>query len=193
MEVDFAVELGADDETLEMPWAGEENGPKYHDLKRHPEDLHNIEEARRVPELGEFLTALNSAASILETAKCDVWSSTEMNVADEIFEARHKFGSYVDLLFSEESVRCSFPEYEQFAKRLVELLKKAPEIPAAAEFLIRRCYYHVETEIQHGYYVTFYLFGYGEDEPEAHQRWAIALKLVENAIKQVQRAKIAPL
>jgi hypothetical protein len=185
MEVDFAVELGADDETLEMPWAGGENRPKYHDLKRHPEDLHNIEEACRVPELGEFLTALNSAASILETAKCDVWSSTEMSAEDEIFGADHKFGSYVDFLFSEPKIRCSFPEYEQFAKRLVELLKKAPEIPAAAEFLIRRCYYRVETKIQPGYYVTFYLFGFGEDEAQARQRWAIALKLVENAIKQV--------
>ena len=185
MQADFAVELGPDDETLEMPWAGEENGPKYYDLKRHPEDLHNIEESCRVPELGDFLTTLNSATSILETAKCDVWSSTEMNVEDEIFGAKHKCCSYVDCLFSEKNVRCSFFDHEQFAKRLTELLKKAPEIPAAAEFLIRRCYYQVETEIQHGYYVTFYLFGYGGDEPQARHRWGIALKLVENAIKQV--------
>jgi hypothetical protein len=185
MEADFAVELGSDDETLEIPWAGEENGPRYYDLKRHPESLRNIDEVSRVPELGEFLTALNSAASLLETAKCDVWSSTEMNAEDEIFGAAHKFGSYVDLLFSEEGVRCSFPEHERFAKRLVQLLKKAPEIPAAAEFLIRRCYYQLERETRDGYYVTLYLFGYGEDEAQARQRWAIASNLVENAIRQV--------
>jgi hypothetical protein len=185
MQADFAVELGADDETLEIPWSGEENGPKYYDLKRHPEHLQNLEEARRVPELREFLSTLNSPASIIETAKCDAWYSTEMNVEDEIFGAANKFGSYVDLLFSDKAARCSFPGYEQFAKRLVQLLKKAPEIPAMAEFLIRRCYYHLDRATQEGYYVTFYLFGYGADESEACLRWGIALKLVENAIKQV--------
>ena len=60
-----------------------------------------------------------------------------------------------------------------------------PEIPAAVELLIRRCFYHGAGEIQEGFYITFYLFGYGDDEPQARQRWAIALKLVENAIRQV--------
>ena len=39
MQADFAVELGAADETLEMPWAAEEGGPRYYDVKRHPELL----------------------------------------------------------------------------------------------------------------------------------------------------------
>jgi len=185
MEADFAIELGADDETLEMPWASGKDGPRYYDLKRHPEFLNNIEEARRVPEMSEFLTVLNSPASILETAKCDAWSSTEMNAEEEILGATHKFCSYVDLLFADESSRFSFPGHEQFAQQLVKLLKKVPEIPAAAEFIIRRCYYHGEREIQDGFYITFYLFGYGNDEPQARQRWAIALNLVQNAIKQV--------
>jgi hypothetical protein len=184
VEADFAVELGADDETLEMPWAGGTNGPTYYDLKRHPELLPYLEEACRVLELGEFLIALNSPASLLETAKCDVWSSFEMEVDEEILGAAHKFCSYVDLLFEGPS-RFSFPEHEQFAKRLVQLLKKAPEIPAAGEFLIRRCYYHSGLEIRDGFYVTFYLFGYGDDETQARQRWAIGSKLVENAIRQV--------
>lgn len=185
MEADFAVELGAEDETLEMPWTSADNGPRYHDLKRHAEYLAVIEEARRVPELGEFLTTLNSPASILETAKCDAWSSVEIKPEEEIFGAGHKFCCYVDLLFAEESSRFSFAEHEQFAKRLVELLKKAPEIPAAAEFLLRRCYYYQRSEILDGFYITFYLFGYGDDEPQARRRWAIALRLVEKAIQQM--------
>jgi hypothetical protein len=176
MEADFAVELAADDETLEVPWASKDNGPEYYDLKRHPEFLSYI---------GEFLKAMNSAASILETAKCDVWASTEMKVEEEIFGATHKFCSYVDLIFTGESSRFAFAEHKQFAKRLVELLRKAPEIPAATEILIRRCFYHSGQKIRQGFYVTFYLFGYADDETQARQRWAIALKLVENAIKQV--------
>jgi hypothetical protein len=186
VQADFAVELGKDDETLEMPWAGE-NGPKYYDLKRHPELLREVEEASRFPELAEFLAAMNSAASMVETAKCDAWTSSEINAEEEIFGAEYKFGGYVDILFSDERARFSFPEYEQWAKRLTELLKRAPEIPAAAEFLIRLCYYRVADGMREGFYITLYLFGYGEDEDQARRRWAIGLKLVENAISQLSR------
>jgi hypothetical protein len=185
VEADFAVELGADDETLEIPWAAENGSPRYYDLKRHPELRLNIEEANRERQLGEFLAAINSATSIFETAKCDTWLSTEMTAEDEIFGAAQKFGSYVDILFSEESKRRSFVEHEQFAKKLTQLLKKTPEIPAAAELLIRRFYYHAGQEIRDGFFITFYLFGYGDEPLQARQRWAIALKLVENAIRQM--------
>jgi hypothetical protein len=185
VQADFAVELGADDETLEMPWAAEGGGPRYYDLKRHPELLPNLEEAGRVPELGAFLTQVNSPGSPLETAKCDAWSSTEMNPEEEIFAATHKFGCYIDLLFSEEQKRFSFLEHEQLANRVTQLLKAVPQIPAAADFLIRRCYYHGQEEIRDGFYITLYLFGYGDDEIQSRQRWAIGLKLVQNAIRQL--------
>lgn len=185
MQADFAVELGKDDETLEMPWASGVNGQQYYDLKRHPELLREVEEAQRYRDLGEFLVALNSTESAVETAKCDCWASTEINPEEEIFEASCKFGSYVDLLFSDQRARYSFPKYEPWAKRLTGLLKKAPEIPAAAEFIIRRCYYHVADGMSDGFYITFYLFGYGENETQARQRWAVGLKLVENAIQQM--------
>ena len=191
MQADFAVELGAEDETLEIPWAAEGGGPRYYDLKRHPELLSNLEEAVRAPELGEFLSKVNSLQSPLETAKCDVWSSTEINPEEEIFEATHKFGSYVDLFFSDEPKRFSFPEHEHLAKRLIQLLQRAPEMPAAAEFLIRRCYFHEpeevpgQEEIRDGFYITFYLFGFGNDELRSRQNWAIGLKLIGNAIRQM--------
>jgi hypothetical protein len=185
VEADYAVELGADDETLELPWAAVDGSRRYYDLKRQPELLLNLEEASRAPELGEFLAVMNSPAGLLETAKCDTWSSTEINPEEEIFGAACKFGSYVDILFSQEPSRSSFAEHEQLAKRITQLLKRVPEIPAAAELLIRRCFYHVAEETREGFYITFYLFGYGDDEPQARQRWAIALKLVENAIRQI--------
>ncbi len=185
MEADFAVELGADDETLELPWAAADGGPRYYDLKRQPELLLNVEEASRVPELAEFLAVMNSPSGILETAKCDAWSSTDINPEEEIFGAAYKFCSYVDILFSQGS-RYSFAEHEQFAKQITQLLKRVPEIPAAVELLLRRGFYDVGGEVQEGFYITLYLFGYGDDEPQARQRWAIALKLVENAIRQVE-------
>jgi len=183
VQADFAVELGADDETLEMPWAADGGGPRYYDVKRHPELLRNLVEAQSAPEMRQFLCAMNAPAGTLETAKCDFWSSTEINPEEEIFRATHKFGSYVDLLFSDTSSRFSFAEHEQLAKRLTELLKQVPEIPAAAEFLIRRCYYLDEEGARDGFYITLYLFGYGDDEVQSRQHWAIGLTLLENAIR----------
>lgn len=184
MYADFAVELGRDDETLEMPWSAGADGPQYYDLKRHPELLGEIEEAQRYPELREFLATVNAAASPVETAKCDAWMTTEISPEEEIFGAACKFGSYVDILFSHEGARFSFPDHELWAKRLTGLLKKAPEIPAAAELLIRCCYFQEAGGIREGFYITCYVFGYGEDESQTRQRWAVALKLVENAIRQ---------
>jgi hypothetical protein len=188
VQADCAIELGADDETLELPWAAPDNGPRYYDLKRQPQLLLNVEEAQRFAELGEFLALANSPGGLLETAKCDAWFSAEINPEEEIFGATGKFGSYLDLVFSDERARFSFEEHERLARRLTDLLERVPEISAAADFLIRRCYYHKGSDRRDGYYITFYLFGYGDDEAQARQRWAIALKLVENAIRQLSAA-----
>jgi hypothetical protein len=187
VQADFAVELGAEDETLEFPWSAGPGGPLYFDLKRHPDLLPNIEEATRLPELGAFLGSVNSPSGVLETAKCDAWLSSDINPEEEIFGATCKFGSYIDFVFSDPMKRYAFAEHEQFARRMTELLKRVPEIPASAEFLLRRCYYR-EEKLEHareGFYFTFYLFGYGEEEEQARRRWAIALQLVENAIRQL--------
>lgn len=185
MQADFGVELGAEDDTLELPWAAAGGGPRYFDLKRQPDLLFEVEEAQRVPALCEFLAAINSPGGFLETAKCDAWCSAEITPEEEVFGAACKFGSYVDLLFSDPDLRFDFAEHENLAKQVTQLLKRVPEIPAAAELIIRRCFYHLGDAVRDGFYITLYLFGYGDDEPEARQRWAIALKLVENALRQV--------
>ena len=178
------MELGTGDETLEVPWAASGDGPRYLDLKRQPELLVQVEEAQQFSELGEFLAAVNSKASPFETAKCDAWSTTEMRPEEEILGAAWKFGSYVDLLFASEQERFSFEEHEQLARRVAQLLRRVPEIPAAAEFIVRRCHYHAGDVSREGFYITFYLFGYGGEQEQARRQCAIGLKLVENALKQ---------
>ncbi|HEX4484858.1 MAG TPA: hypothetical protein VH088_01235 [Terriglobales bacterium] len=184
MEADFSVELGPDDDTLEFPWSDPDGKLRYYDLKRQQELLLNVEESIQFPDLGEFLAAVNSPTGQLESVKCDGWFTEDLQAEDEIFGATGKFGSYVDLIFSDDR-RYSFPEHEKFAQQLTKLLKRVPEIPALAEFIIRRCYFHPDAE---GFYFTFYLFGYGDDEDQCRGSWAIALKLVENALRQVSAA-----
>ena len=188
MDADFSIELGHDDPALDFPWRDPTGQLVYVDLKRHPEFISQIEEAVKFPELAEFLKATNWEPNVFASAKCDVWTTTELSAEEDVFAASHKFSIYVDLVFSDMARRISLPLHESFARALVELLRRAPEIAAAAEFCIRRCFFRKgnETEeISEGFYFTVYVNGYGDDEVNAQKNWVIAMKLVENAIWQL--------
>lgn len=185
MDADFSVELGNDDPVLDFPWIDASCRLAYVDLKRQPELLPRIEEAKHHPELVEFLQSINSGRSRFESAKCDVWATEELVPEEEIFAASHKFASYVDVVFSEMADRRSFPQHEQFVKRLVALLRRAPEISSSVEMCVRRSFFHQGTETREGFYFTVYVNGYGNDEAAAQKNWAIGMKLVANAIVQL--------
>jgi len=185
MDADFSVELGRDDPVLEFPWTDAEGKLAYFDLKKHPELIGELEEARKFPELAGFLRTVNSARSIVESAKCDAWATTELTAEEEVFDASGKFCGYVDLVFSSVEHRWSFDFHEHFAKRLAELLRRVPEIPAAVEVCVRRCYFGEAGGTREGFYWTVYVSGYGKDEAGARRNWAVALSLTGNAILQL--------
>jgi hypothetical protein len=195
MDADFSIELGREDPVLDLPWKDPAGKLAYVDLKRHPELMARIEEAEKFPELGEFLRVMNSARSVVETAKCDAWATTEVSPEEEVYDASHKFVSYVDVVFSNLDVRQSslrqaplresLSAHEQFARKLVELLRRAPETPSAAEVCVRRCYFGEDDGIREGFYCTLYVSGYGNDGASARRNWAVALKLTGNAIVQL--------
>ena len=147
MHADFSVELGRDDAALEFPWSSADPAVRFYDLKKHPELLQQIPEAVAYPELGAFMARINAAGFPLATAKCDAWRSREVAKEEEIYGDR-KFVSYIDLVFEDEAARCSFEKHEAFAKNLCSLLNQTPEIPAAVEVVIRRCYYHGEVALR---------------------------------------------
>src|SRR5262249_17351776 len=122
--------------------------------------------------------------SSFESAKCDTWTTNEINPEEDIFGLPWKFGSYVDLLFADDTARFSFESYELWLKKMTALLQRAPDIPASAEFVLRRCRYHQSDSFREGFYVTFFLFGYGKDEDSARRQWEIALALVSHAMVQ---------
>ena len=185
MQADFAVELGRDDETLEFPWADPEGKLRWLDARRQPELVDQIPEAIRFPELREFLAAANSPSTILESAKSDAWAGGEIHPEEEIYGQPCKFGGYVDLVFEAAAPRLSFTDHERLLKQWTALLKCAPEIPASAEFLLRRCYFRDGEGIREGFYVTLYVLGYGSDEAKARQQWGNALQLAANAMTQL--------
>ncbi len=185
MDADFSIELGREDPVLDFPWTDPAGKLAYFDLKRQPALIAKVEEAEQFPELAEFLRTVNSVRSVVESAKCDVWPTAELSVEEEIFDASHKFASYVDLVFSDVGQRRTLPLHEGFARRLTELLRGAPEIGAAVEVYVRRCIFGDAGEIDEGCYFTVYVNGYEVDETAARKNWAIATKLVGNAIAQL--------
>jgi hypothetical protein len=193
MDVDFSIELGRDDPVLDFPWTDTAGRLAYVDLKRRPELMARIEEAEEFPEMGGFLRTANSARSMVETAKCDAWATTELNAEEEIYDASHKFASYVDVVFSSIDVRLSLlrlslPAHEQFSRKLIELLRRTPDTPSSVEVCVRRCYFGDEGGVREGFYCTLYVSGYGNDESSARQNWAVGLKLVGNAMVQLSAA-----
>jgi hypothetical protein len=185
MDADFSIELGREDPVLDFPWSDPDGKLRYFDLKRKPELLPEVEEAKQFPELAECLRAVNSAISLVESAKCDAWATAELAPEEEIFGASHKSVSYVDLVFSRTDHRESFPFHEHFAKRLVELLRRTPETPSAAEVNVRRCCFRQTDDVRDGYYFTLYVTGYGQDEAQARLNWTIGLRLTANAVLQL--------
>jgi hypothetical protein len=186
MHADFSVELGAEDDCLEVPWASPGGELRHYDIKRQPELLLNVEEAFGNEELGHFLASINSPSCIFETSKCDTWTTRELNEEELIYGVECKFASYIDLVFSEPEARRSFEKHEELARSICALLKRVPEISSAADFMIRRGYFNAGTkEAYEGFGITFYLSGYGEDEEAARNHWNIGLRLVENALLQI--------
>jgi hypothetical protein len=185
MDADFAIELGREDPVLDFPWTDPAGKLAYVDLKQRPELLTSIEEAENFPELAECLRTTNSPRSKVETAKCDAWATTELSPEEDVYGASHKFASYMDVVFSDKVARLALPAHEQFARKLVELLRRAPETPSAAEVCVRRCYYGEDQGVREGFYCTLYLSGYGNDQARARENWGVALKLMGNAIVQL--------
>jgi hypothetical protein len=195
MDADFSIELGSDDPVLDFPWKDEAGKLSYVDMKRDPELIDQIEEALKFHELKTFLCLVNSSRTCVETAKCDVWSTTELSSEEEIYDASCKAESYVDMVFSDlaETVpspmastrRFTFSDHEQFARKLVALLRRAPDIPSAAEACVRRCFFEHGDNVQEGFYFTLYVRGYGSDEAEARKNWEVGLRLVGNAVAQL--------
>jgi hypothetical protein len=190
MDADFSIELGREDPVLDFPWKDPAGKLAYVDLKSHSELMAGIEEAEQFPELGEFLRALNSPRSMVETAKCDAWETSELSAEEDIYDASHKFASYVDVVFSNIDARLSLSAHEQFARKLVALLQRAPETPSAAEVCVRRCYFAEERGVREGCYCTLYVKGYGNDEASARQNWGVGLKLVGNAVVQLVASEL---
>jgi len=190
MDADWSVELGADDPALEIPWSSPDGSQRYIDLSQDLEALAEIPEAMQYPQLSGFLVLINGRSSPWLSAKCHVWLDDELGEAEQIYDAKLKMCSYIDLIRRDESERFSFEQHEQWVKLATWRLHRQPKQSMACELTVRRCWYHAGSRADEdsipGFYVTVYVFGYGNGEAQAQASWAAGLTRVSFVLTQLK-------
>jgi hypothetical protein len=182
MDADWSVELGADDPALEIPWSSPDGSQRYIDLSQHIGAVLELPEVKQFPKLRDFLLEVNGRFSPWLSAKCHAWLDDELGEAEQIYGAKLKMCSYIDLIRRDESERFSFEQHEQWVKLATRKLHMLAQQAMACELIVRRCWYHpgsrAEDDPAPGLYVTVYVFGYGNDEAQATASWAGGLTRV---------------
>jgi hypothetical protein len=184
MRVEIIKETDPGDETLEIPWASlEAPHLRYIDLKAHAAAVSQLEECRVFPPLADFLRRVNSPESPFRTAKCDVWTTTDLAEDEQLdFQLPFKLGSYVDLLFASRELNVGLEPQLQLGERLRQALASI-RIQAQLEVCIRRCLFHPEE--RWGYYLTFFTHAYGVGPEEAAREWERALSAQAQALSGI--------
>jgi hypothetical protein len=188
MDADWSVELGRDDPALEFPWASPDGSHGYVDLSTDNAGLNKIPEAVQYPPLLSFLIGLNAKSSPCLSVKCDAWIDNEVDDDMKLDGARWRMASYVDVIRRDASQRFSLEQHERWVKAAVARLRLFPDAPYVCELIVRRCYYHLEGrpgESSPGFYITVYVFGYGEQQIHAQSQWKGGLDRVHHALGQL--------
>jgi len=162
MWAEFDIEIGGGAPVLVVPYPG------YVDLISATDSLHAIPEARDLA-LHGALMRLNSGA--LMTAKCDLWTTTELNEEEEELGFTHKHASYIDLLLRDTNARTHFDSCEQTMRTWTNALRWSPPETAMISVVLRSC----EVFDVAGYYWTIYISGFGGTEDAARNNWEQAL------------------
>ena len=197
MDADDSIELGPSAPALELPWRDPQGRLLYIDLRASAgaiqQALNAIPEAVQFPALRRFLLELNSAPSVWQTAKCDVWSEA-VEAAENLYDAPFAHSCYVDLVLVHTASRDSLGLHQRIAREMARLLEANTTLEASAEIVVRRCYFHhvasidrapsstalcsanrMAEESDAGYCLTQFLTGYGRSPAEAQEGWEQAL------------------
>lgn len=194
MEADYSVELGPSAPALELPWRDPEGQLHYVELRGEggltTGNLDSIAEARRFPALRRFLATVNSQPSAWQTVKCDAWADAT-EAAANLYDAGFAQNSYVDLVLAEHAaaLRGCLEAHQQLAKEMAQALEANESLEALAEIVVRRCYFHPETNLEEsdaGYCLTLFLTGYGATPGEAAESWERTLEFAARCLLKLQ-------
>jgi hypothetical protein len=179
MEADWEIEIGPDAPVINAIWPG------FVDLRRTPERIREIEEARSYSALADALLQLNSHNSQSWTSKCDLWTPDprvnpwdpdEMNATPA--ESAAARACYIDLLPLDASVFAEFDEAETWARTAVQRLREIDVRCCRADLVIRRAF---QGDLE-GIGITAYVTACGAASKSADIALCGALMALGNAI-----------
>src|ERR1700761_3232670 len=164
MEADWSIALAADDPVVTVPWAG--GGREFVDLRQSPQQIDQIEEARKSGPLHLVLLLLNGSGSAFWTAKCDVWTRSAEQGDDPLdpYEMNAKTGetgfgagSYIDLLPRHAERLSTFDQNEKWLRAVTEKLRATPADCARTDLVLRPADVHGVS----GFALTWFVEGCG--------------------------------
>jgi hypothetical protein len=173
MEADWAVEIGPDLPSIDVPWEG------FVDLRQNAaaqSAVQSIDEAAAYPALREVLSRLNSNASRVFTTKCDLWTLTRPEIDPDEFGARtadalHGFASYIDLLRRDTEAFRSFEFHEHWVRNLAFHLRTVDISNCRVDLVIRPA----SIDLCSGCGITLYAAGCGANTAAARASWETVL------------------
>ncbi len=186
MRVEVLRELEPADDELEIPWASSADPwRRYVDLRDCPEEIDQLEECRQYPPLGDLLRTINAPGSAFRSAKCDVWTTTELAEDERLdFRLPFKIGSYVDVVFERLERNSQLELHLHLAEKLRQVLDRFP-VQAQMEIAVRRCLFHLEK--LWGYSLTLFVHAYGSNTIEANEEWRQAIGALGDALAGISR------
>lgn len=187
---EWSAECGADDPVLVVPWSSPDGALQWVDLRDDPDALDNIHEADEHPALLAALRALNGSRSPIFTAKCDVWTMDEDELASTRYDlmledevATKGIASYIDVLWRERPVLASRHRMEQMLYRIDRMAADLPHSLAKMECTLRPAVTDLDGTVVEGFAVTVYVKAVGVDATEAEERWDAALRAVSTLLR----------
>jgi len=183
MLAEFEVEIGPDQPRLGVPWQEETGALHFVDLASNASLVDHIPESRDTA-MRTALLALNRDRSHYSTAKCDLWTTEDLDEEErEMFGAAWKHACYIDVLFADACRRASYEECEQRMRSWMPHLRALDVEDASVSIILRQCDVRLGAErVTHGFYWTIYVTGFAETGLAARDAWATALLLTVEVI-----------
>ena len=188
MEADWEVEIGPDAPLIDAFWPG------LVDLRTNPQLAHTLAETETVPTLADVLQKLNSPASPIWTAKCDVWSLSQEEFQDSGFDplemacspasAQQAWACYIDLLPAGNNSWTAPEATIAWSKALCGQLHTLPLNCSRADLIIRSA---VIPASDHALGITAYLTACGPTSEHAKRTLQAALEAFADAVSSTRR------
>lgn len=185
MEADWEVEIAPEAPVIDALWPG------FVDLRREPQRIGEVAEARQFPPLAEALLLMNKSSSQTWTSKCDLWTPDprlQQWDADEMdatpIESIVARACYIDLLPSDASLFAGLAEAETWARATVRGLRESVCRCCRADLVIRRAF-QADRE---GIGITVYITACGADLETARKSLSGALTALGKTISATTRS-----